>query len=152
MRFTTVVSFLVAITAAYAGTIESRQGCPGTKVCLTPTVLKCCKGVNPFHLGCGGDTTYILYAEEWHRKSSMQSDLGVVNVGDLGQSRQGWSSTGAQGGCVELKLGYLMSKEESCELAGKMNAPIKPDSRDVSNVRFIAGARSEGAQAEREVK
>ncbi|KAJ6551872.1 hypothetical protein B0H19DRAFT_1236899, partial [Mycena capillaripes] len=46
MRFTTVVSFLVAITAAYAGTIETRQGCPGTKVCPTNTVLQCCKGVN----------------------------------------------------------------------------------------------------------
>jgi hypothetical protein len=46
MRFTIVVSFLAAVTAAYAGAIENRQGCPGTKVCPTNTVLKCCKGVN----------------------------------------------------------------------------------------------------------
>ncbi|KAF7356028.1 hypothetical protein MVEN_00932300 [Mycena venus] len=46
MRFTTIVSVFVAITAAYAGTIESRQGCPGTKVCPTNTVLQCCKGIN----------------------------------------------------------------------------------------------------------
>ncbi|KAJ7934175.1 hypothetical protein B0H13DRAFT_2650196 [Mycena leptocephala] len=48
MRFTAVrvVSFLVAITAAYAGTIETRQGCTRTKVCLFDTVLNCCEGVN----------------------------------------------------------------------------------------------------------
>ncbi|KAJ6527133.1 hypothetical protein B0H19DRAFT_1196533 [Mycena capillaripes] len=46
MRFTSIVSFLIAVTTAYAGTIETRQGCPGTKVCSTNTVLKCCKGKN----------------------------------------------------------------------------------------------------------
>ncbi|KAJ6479027.1 hypothetical protein C8R45DRAFT_933804 [Mycena sanguinolenta] len=46
MRFTSIVCFLATITAAYAGTIEMRQGCPGTKVCPTNTVLICCKGIN----------------------------------------------------------------------------------------------------------
>ncbi|KAJ7829861.1 hypothetical protein B0H14DRAFT_2593730 [Mycena olivaceomarginata] len=46
MRFLSLACFLAAVTAAYAGTIEMRQGCPGTKVCPTNTVLICCKGVN----------------------------------------------------------------------------------------------------------
>jgi hypothetical protein len=47
MRFTTVVSLLVAITAAYAGTIEIRQGCPDKRpVCPINTILTCCKTVN----------------------------------------------------------------------------------------------------------
>ncbi|KAJ7936910.1 hypothetical protein B0H13DRAFT_1852973 [Mycena leptocephala] len=46
MRFTTVLSFLVAITATYASAIEICQGCRGTKVCPTNTVLQCCKGIN----------------------------------------------------------------------------------------------------------
>ncbi|KAJ7763764.1 hypothetical protein B0H16DRAFT_1687826 [Mycena metata] len=44
--FTYLACFLATITAAYAGTIEMRQGCRGTKVCPTNTVLICCKGVN----------------------------------------------------------------------------------------------------------
>ncbi|KAJ7262433.1 hypothetical protein C8J57DRAFT_1231803 [Mycena rebaudengoi] len=51
MRFTAVATLLVTITAAYAGTIEIRQGCPGTKVCPTNTVLQCCKGIN-LHSTC----------------------------------------------------------------------------------------------------
>ncbi|KAK7002359.1 hypothetical protein R3P38DRAFT_3042558, partial [Favolaschia claudopus] len=46
MRFTLITSILAACTIAYAGTIQARQGCPGTKVCPTNTVLQCCKGVN----------------------------------------------------------------------------------------------------------
>ncbi|KAJ7110449.1 hypothetical protein C8R44DRAFT_985697 [Mycena epipterygia] len=46
MRFTSLACFLTIVTAAYAGTIEMRQGCPGTKVCPTNTVLICCKGIN----------------------------------------------------------------------------------------------------------
>ncbi|KAJ7342479.1 hypothetical protein DFH08DRAFT_811563 [Mycena albidolilacea] len=79
MRFTIVVSFLAAVTAAHAGAIENHQGCPGTKVCPTNTVLKCCKGVN-FDEGDGGGTMVRMRKDKRRRWADrMYGIAGVLN-------------------------------------------------------------------------